>query len=88
MRLSTLLTGLHFMIFRAGILSLMSKARSTVIFGLAVPTGISLLLWGENSVTYFQAAISSFSLNLDSIFFRSSRVNFHSKGLAAFSDTV
>jgi hypothetical protein len=45
----------------------------------------ALVLWGINSVTYFQAASFCSSSNLDSNSFRSSRVNFHSNGLETFS---
>ena len=45
----------------------------------------ALVLWGENSVTYFHAASFSLSSNLDSKFFNSLRVNFHSKGRDTFS---
>ena len=44
-----------------------------------------LVLCGENSVTYFYAANFCSSSNLANTFFRSSRVNFHSKGFAMVS---
>jgi len=44
-----------------------------------------LVLWGENSMTYFQAANFWCSSNLDNTFFRSSWVNFHSNGSESFS---
>jgi hypothetical protein len=46
---------------------------------------VTLVLWGINSVTYFQAANFCSSSNLDSNSFRSSRVNFHSNGLETCS---
>ena len=56
--------------------------------GMAAAALVTLVLWGINSVTYFQAASFCSSSNLDSNFFRSSRVNFHSNGLETFSYSV